>query len=103
MKVKRLPIRHTHLGIVGMLLALLIIAQLASAQGDSSYDLVFWTADGGGGAFSTGGAYQLSGTIGQPDAGTMSGGGYVLSGGFWSGAVAAEFDVYLPLVLRNQQ
>ena len=28
---------------------------------------------------------MLSGTIGQPDAGTMSGGDYKLVGGFWSG------------------
>jgi hypothetical protein len=28
--------------------------------------------------------YSLSGTIGQPDAGQMSGGNYTLTGGFWS-------------------
>ena len=32
---------------------------------------------------STGGAYECKGTIGQPDAGTMSGGDFTLSGGFW--------------------
>ena len=101
MRVRRFSFERAQLAIVAVTLALLVIAQLALAQGDSSYDLVFWTVDGGGGAFSTGGAYQLSGTIGQPDAGAMSGGGYVLSGGFWGGAVADEFDLYLPLVLRN--
>jgi hypothetical protein len=39
--------------------------------------------DGGGGT-STGGVYSVSGTIGQPDAGTMTGGPYTLVGGFWS-------------------
>jgi hypothetical protein len=73
-------------------------ASVTLAQGD--YDLSWWTVDGGG-TFSTGGAYQLDGTVGQPDAGVMSGGRYVLSGGFWGGAVAPEFEVYLPLVLRN--
>jgi hypothetical protein len=43
-----------------------------------------WYAIGGGGGASTGGAYQVSGTIGQPDAGAMSGGNYLLVGGFWS-------------------
>lgn len=42
----------------------------------------------GGGGTSTGGVYAVTGTIGQPDAGTMSGGTYTLSGGFW-GAIAA--------------
>jgi hypothetical protein len=34
------------------------------------------------GGTSTGGVYSTSGTIGQPDTGTMSGGNYSLSGGF---------------------
>ena len=39
----------------------------------------------GGGGTSTGGTYQVSGTIGQPDAsGAMTGGSYSLTGGFWS-------------------
>jgi len=37
----------------------------------------------------------------QPDAGpTLTGGGYTLVGGFWSGG-AVEYRVYLPLVVRN--
>lgn len=43
----------------------------------------WYTIDGGGGT-STGGGFELSGTIGQPDAGPeMSGGGFTLTGGFW--------------------
>ncbi len=39
----------------------------------------------GGGGTSAGGAYSLSGTIGQHDVGgPMSGGNYSLTGGFWS-------------------
>jgi len=45
-------------------------------------DITQSTIDGGGGT-STGGSYELSGTIGQPDAGQMSGGSYALTGGFW--------------------
>src|SRR5256884_5487033 len=36
---------------------------------------------------SSGGNYTLSGTVGQPDAGTLSGGNYTLEGGFWPGIV----------------
>ena len=44
-----------------------------------------WYKIAGGGGTSTGGTYQVSGTIGQPDAsGTTSGGNYTLTGGFWS-------------------
>ena len=38
----------------------------------------------GGGGTSTNGPYSLSGTIGQPDAGRMSGGNFSLTGGFWA-------------------
>lgn len=54
---------------------------LACAQ---SYNLDWFTVDGGGGT-SSGGAFSISGTIGQPDAGVLSGGGYTVEGGFWSG------------------
>jgi hypothetical protein len=47
------------------------------------YSIDWCTTDGGGGT-STGGVYSVSGTIGQPDAGTMSGGNFTLDGGFWS-------------------
>jgi len=59
-------------------------ATLSPAQ---SYSIDWFTIDGGGGT-STGGVYSVSGTIGQPDAGTLSGGSYTLVGGFW-GIVSA--------------
>lgn len=53
----------------------------------------WWTVDGGGAAYSAGGAFQLSGTIGQCDAssdgGAMAGGRFTLVGGFWAIADAA--------------
>src|SRR5215469_14649884 len=43
-----------------------------------------WHKIAGGGGTSANGGYQLSGTIGQHDAGgPMTGGGYSLNGGFW--------------------
>jgi hypothetical protein len=69
--------------IAGSLLWLAISA--VWAQTDFSVD---WFSLGGGGGTSTGGVYSVSGTIGQDDAGTMSGGNFTLVGGFW-GVVAA--------------
>ena len=43
-----------------------------------------WSTIDGGGGTSTGGAYALSGTVGQPDVGRATGGNYTLAGGFWS-------------------
>ena len=49
-----------------------------------SYSIDWYKIAGVGGA-STGGTYQVTGTIGQPDAsGAMSGGNYSVTGGFWS-------------------
>ncbi len=82
--------------------ALLLVASLALAM--DGYDLMWWTVDGGGGTFSTGGGYSLGGTAGQPDAGLMEGGEYTLAGGFWPGGVAAPepgYLLYLPLGMRR--
>ena len=51
----------------------------ATAQ---SFSMDWYTIDGGGGK-SSGGTFELNGTIGQPDAGAvMTGGGFELTGGF---------------------
>jgi hypothetical protein len=54
----------------------------------AQYEIDWHTLDGGGGT-SVGGVYSLSGTAGQSDAGTLSGGTFVLTGGFWGGAASA--------------
>ena len=48
------------------------------------------TIDGGGSQVSTGGDYVLSVTIGQPDAGEMSGGEFELNCGFWFPVAAGD-------------
>ena len=62
---------------------LLLWPALSSGQAGGGFDLTWNTIDGGGATFSTSGNYRLGGTIGQPDAGAMSGGTFQLSGGFW--------------------
>ena len=87
--------------IVLALAAFPLLASVALAQSGGGYDLSWNTVDGGGYTFSTGGDYTLGGTAGQPDAGELSGGGYVLGGGFWRGGALAQCRIYLPLVWRN--
>lgn len=69
--------------------ALALVATTAWTASGGNYLLDWFTVDGGGTTTSTGGSYSLGGTIGQPDAGTLQGGGYMLQGGFWGAADAA--------------
>lgn len=77
---------------------IILVALALSAVGlrAQSYSIDWFTIDGGGGT-STGGVYSVSGTIGQPDAGHMSGGNFTLDGGFW-GIVAAVQTPGSPLL-----
>jgi hypothetical protein len=66
------------------ILTLLTIMGISFAQSGGGYDLSWWTIDGGGITFATGGAYELGGTVGQPDASSvLTGSGFTLTGGFW--------------------
>jgi hypothetical protein len=63
------------------LMAFLGAVLCAAAQGYS----INWYKIAGGGGTSSGGTYQISGTVGQHDAGgPMTGGTYSLTGGFWA-------------------
>jgi hypothetical protein len=69
-------------------------------QSEQGYDLSWWTVDSGGRTSGDETGYTLNGTIGQHDGGMLTGGDYVLSGGFWGG-IAVEHSVHLPLILRE--
>ena len=66
---------------------LAVVCVGAVTIGAEVFEIPRWTVDGGGVMRSTGGAFELSGTIGQADAGPgasgMSGNGFTLTGGFW--------------------
>jgi hypothetical protein len=63
--------------------ALMLVLSVATLHAQSY--TIDWYKIAGGGGTSTNGQYSVSGTIGQPDAsGAMSGGGYTVTGGFWS-------------------
>jgi len=69
----------------------------AVASSAQNYTLDWRTLDGGGGA-STGGVFAVSGTVGQPDAGgPLTGGPYIVLGGFWPGANLVQTP-YAPLL-----
>ena len=80
--------------------ALLWVASTTVAQTGSGYDLTWNSIDGGGAMFSTGGGYELGGTIGQHDAGVLSASSYTLLGGFWSAASFGGRAIYLPIILK---
>ena len=67
--------------------AVLATAIGATSAPAGSFDLSWHTIDGGGAMFSSGGGFELGGTIGQPDAVIMTGGNFELAGAFWAGAV----------------
>ncbi|HMN40731.1 MAG TPA: GC-type dockerin domain-anchored protein [Phycisphaerales bacterium] len=86
------PLRSTH---ALALAALCLLPAHSSAQ----LAVPFSTVDGGGGT-STGGAYTLTSTIGQPDAGPGTPGATggagasarTIIGGFWSGGALCRAD-----------
>ena len=74
-----------------------LAASAALAQTGGGFDLTWSSIDAGGAMFTTGGSFELSGTVGQHDAVPapmgMSGGSFTLMGGFWPGAAPAGTGV----------
>ena len=63
----------------------LVLGLMAFPGNAHPFTLESFTVDGGGG-ICTGGPYALSGTFGQPDAGSASAGNFAVTGGFWAPA-----------------
>ena len=78
------------------LAAFYLLTSALCLRTSAQFSIDWFTIDGGGGT-STDGAYTVSGTIGQPDAGKMSGGNFSLDGGFW-GLIAAVQTPGSPLL-----
>ena len=74
---------HGHTSLLAVFGALALLAFPIPVQAQQ-YSIDWYKISGGGGT-SAGATYQVTGTIGQPDAsGAMTGGSYSLTGGFWS-------------------
>jgi len=94
-----------------LIAGLFMAAGSALAQSGGDFDLSWWTIDGGSHTVSSGGSYTLGGIVGQADVGILSGGSYILAGGFWH-AIAdqpastptptppATHSIYLPVVVK---
>lgn len=82
--------RQSLLCISLMLVAVSFVLAMAMAPAGENFQIPISTIDSGGETFSSGDDFRLGGTVGQPDAGQLSGSTYVLGGGFWmGGAVTA--------------
>ncbi len=84
------------------ILSLLILALGLPAALAQSYSLSWFTLDGGGGV-STGGVFAVNGTVGQPDAGVMTGGNFSLAGGFWGVVIPVQQSNAPVLFIANLQ
>jgi hypothetical protein len=87
--------------VITVLLVLLLTAGVAVAQGSLSLS---WSSLQGGGGASQGGNYSIEGTVGQANAGNLSGGDYTLLGGYWIPDTTSDTPtgvrVFLPTVMR---
>jgi hypothetical protein len=78
------PMKHKGTRFLSAAALFAVAGGIALAGGPFEIDA--WTIDGGGGR-STGGAFEVIGTIGQFDAsGPMTGGNVEARGGFWAAA-----------------
>jgi hypothetical protein len=68
-----------------------VVSVCAVVSAGGTFVIVRSTIDGGGGAMrSPDETLEVRGTMGQPDAGMMSGGDFELIGGFWFGIPPAD-------------
>lgn len=102
--------RFVALAVMALLLALLLLIGPTLASDASTVAIPWWTIDSGGGESSSAiedsrelstGEYSVQGSIGQPDAGVLTGSSYRLIGGYWGIKTATtEFRLCLPVVAR---
>jgi hypothetical protein len=98
--IKTLPVILVLTTIILSFFVLHQVREATLAQSGQGYGLSWWTVDGGGSTSNDSDRYTLGSTVGQHDAGALTGGDYTLVSGF-RGGVTAEYNVYLPLVLRE--
>jgi uncharacterized membrane protein len=76
------------------LLAIHVLSVITPGAFAQDYAIPWYSMDNGGAIESTGGTVELSGSIGQTDAGpALSGGTYTLNGGFWPGAASGPICI----------
>jgi hypothetical protein len=97
--------RVTALGPAILLTVFLASLSVASVvwAGSSDGPAVDWSvlSSGGAPAESSSGLVALNGTLGQTAIGPSAATHGSLGGGFWYGAGARRYEIYVPVVLRN--
>src|SRR5688500_3795795 len=79
-----------------------VLLPLLATPAAAQYQISWWTVAGGGAMGATGGAYTLSGTAGQPDAGgPYAGGTYTLHSGFWGIAAGGTAGLIADLAITK--
>lgn len=68
---------------LGAIAALALSGTFATTARSGPLTITRWSVDCGGIGFSRVGTWTLAGTVGQPDAGSLSGSPYQVVGGFW--------------------
>lgn len=82
-----------------LIIALLLLSTWAIQAGSGgSYEIDWFTMDGGGTISVVTGSYKLNGTIGQPDTASSAGGPYSLDAGFW--VMGSATKTFLPIITR---
>ena len=77
---KRKPAMSTTRLDLRVILSVGLLTVCGAALAGEPFAIDWHTIDGGGKISSTGGGFELSATIGQADAGIMTGGGFQLTG-----------------------
>ncbi len=89
------------IGIAGGLTCILLLTSVALAMESDHYKLDWFTPlTGGGGGAAASTNYAVNFTVGQSVAGVSSSTNHEVCLGYWCGG-AAQYRIYLPLVLRN--
>lgn len=83
---------------LAVLVCILLMVGPATAMESTNY-AIKWDVMGGGGAPIASTNFALNGTIGQGVIGLKSSTNYGLCSGYWCSEV--EYQIFLPLVLRN--
>ena len=83
-----------------LVMAMLLFTTWAIQAGSgSTYEIDWYSMDSGGTMATTGGSFELQGTIGQVDTAVIAQDTYEIQAGFWAAASnTGPYQLYLPFI-----